>query len=70
MTKKSEIKKETYWHENGQLKSIENSKNGLPHGQRRRWDENGQLTNEEHLVDGKLHGICRVINQNCNHFLG
>ena len=55
MTDKAEVK-ETFWHDGGELKSIENSKNGLPHGQRRRWDENGQLTNEEYLIEGKLHG--------------
>ena len=49
MTDKTEVK-ETFWYEGGQLKSIENSKNGVPHGKRTRWNENGKKTNIMSLI--------------------
>ena len=43
----------TWWHENGQIESEGNFKNGKKDGKRTWWNENGQILSEGNFKDGK-----------------
>jgi len=47
----------TYWHENGQKKSVKTFKDGKKDGLSTYWHENGQKLYEEIYKDGKLDGL-------------
>jgi antitoxin component YwqK of YwqJK toxin-antitoxin module len=47
------------WHENGQLESEANYKDGNLDGLYREFHENGKIKEEENYKDGNLDGLCR-----------
>ncbi|KAL6044977.1 hypothetical protein QOT17_016319 [Balamuthia mandrillaris] len=63
MTREAQIEHlEEYreWHENGQLRKLQQYVNGKEHGRCLKWWPNGQLWHEKYCVDGQLHGPRRL----------
>jgi len=44
----------TYWHKNGQISSLHDSKNGVKHGREAAWNEKGELQYDCIYDNGRL----------------